>query len=142
MGLVDELKTALLKQGRLRISIPFLTYEMRIDGLLSEKSVEDRIARLAEIQDELEGAVTAVSDLKDEAIRTKDEANSLRSRIDELEKDKSAAEKMLEVPEESFSRLLSRANSKARLRGIVEGSCIGFLTGCDSSMFVWYVTNP
>ncbi len=142
MGLVDELKTALLKQGRLRISIPFLTYEMRIDGLLSEKSVEDRIARLAEIQDELEGAVTAVSDLKDEAIRTKDEANSLRSRIDELEKDKSAAEKMLEVPEESFSRLLSRANSKARLRGIVEGSCIGFLTGCGSSMFVWYVTNP
>ena len=51
------------------------------------------------------------------------------------------AETLLQVPEESFSRMLARANSKARIRGIVEGLFIGLSTGAASSLAVWYVTK-
>ena len=82
-----------------------------------------------------------VEQLQDEAFKSKNKADKLRETISDLEQDKSTAEEMLKLPEESFSRVLSKASSKGRARGIIEGIIIGFITGILSSLLVWYLTK-
>ncbi len=83
----------------------------------------------------------AVSALQDEAGERKAEVDQLQELVAKLQEDKNAAESLLQVPEESLVRLMSRATSKGRARGLAEGAIIGFLTGALSSLLVWYLTN-
>jgi len=106
-----------------------------------QKTVDERIARLDQIKTELNGAIEAVSALQVEAQDNKKRAENLRQTVEQLKQDKTTAETLLKVPEESFARMLVRANSKARIRGIIEGIVIGFTTGALSSLLIWYLTK-
>ena len=133
--------TKYLKKTRLRVSLPFVSYEVTLDDLLDSKDVDARVKRLSQIRTDLEETISAVEQLQAEALRNKDEADKLKETIEQLERDKSAFEEILKVPEDSFARILTRANSKSRVRGVVEGTVIGFSTGVLSSLLVWYLTT-
>jgi predicted nuclease with TOPRIM domain len=130
-----------LKKARLRVSLPFLSYEVTLDDLIDSKDVDERIKRLSTIKNDLEETIVAVEQLQAEAFKSKNEADKLKETISLLEQDKSTAEAMLKLSEESFSRVLSRASSKGRVRGIIEGIIIGFTTGILSSLLAWYLTK-
>ena len=114
---------------------------MDLGQALDPRTVDERIARLDQIRADLGGAIDAVTELQKEAQDNKREASQLREAVDRLEQDKITAETLLKVPEDSFARMLGRANSKARLRGLLEGSAIGFTTGAISSLLIWYLTK-
>jgi hypothetical protein len=130
-----------LKKTRFRVSLPFISYEVSLDDLLNTTSVDERIASLNRVHEDLLGAVAAVEGLQSEALERKHEVEQLEETVRQLNQDRSTAESLLNVPEESFTRLLARATSKGRTRGIIEGSVIGFATGTLSSFFVWYLTK-
>jgi tetrahydromethanopterin S-methyltransferase subunit A len=130
-----------LGKARVRISLPFLSYEWQINDVLDSKDVDERIARLGEIKRELEGAIDAVTSLQKEANTRKQEVDNLSVAIDCLQQDKQAAEQILKIPKESVARIISEANSKGRIRGIIEGVILGLITGIISSALVWYFTS-
>ncbi|MHB8894144.1 MAG: hypothetical protein ACYC99_03070 [Candidatus Geothermincolia bacterium] len=130
-----------LKKIRLRISLPFVNYEVVLDDLLDSKDVDCRITRLAQIKTDLEESISAVSQLQQEALQSKAEADVLRETVSQLQQDKHTAEELLKVPEESFARVLTKASARGRARGIAEGVVIGFVSGVLSSLFVWYLTK-
>ena len=130
-----------LRTTRLRIALPFFAYEIQLDDLLDTKSSDERIARLDAIKKDLEDAVLAVQELKKEAKTKKDEVEKLKGTVAKLEKDKDTAQALLKLPEDAFTRVLTRATSKGRVRGVVEGAVIGFITGVLSSFLVWYLTT-
>lgn len=113
----------------------------RLLGAEVPRSVDERIARLDQIKSDLTAAVAAVHELQIEAQANKKQAEALKNVVSQLEQDKATAETMLRVPEDSFSRMLERANSKARLRGLIEGLIGGFTTGALSSLLIWYLTK-
>ena len=131
-----------LKKTRLRLSLPFLSYELALDDILNSKDVDERIKRLSTIKNDLADTVIAVEQLQADALKSKHEADNLKKVVKHLEQDKSTAEEILKVPEESFARLVSKASSKGRFKGIIEGAFIGFVTGVLSSGLVWYITKP
>jgi hypothetical protein len=131
-----------LRKARFRVSIPFVSYEVTLDDLLDSKDVDVRIKRLSDIKGDLEDTIGAVEQLQAEALKHKADADALKVTVERLEQDKSTAEAMLKLPEESFSRVLTKANSKGRIRGLVEGIIIGLITGILSSLFVWQITKP
>jgi len=118
-----------------------ISYEVGVDELLNSKNIDERIARLGEIKRDLQGAIEAVEGLQTEALERKGEVEHLQQTVRKLEEDKSTAETLLKMPEESFARLISRASAKSRVRGIIEGLIIGFITGALSSLLVWYLTK-
>ena len=141
MGKITNAIKAMKQSARFRISLPFFSYEMNLKELVDSTNIDDRIAKLGEIKADLEAAVIAVDSLKSEAEDRKAETNNLRETIEQLNEERNTAEALLKLPEESFARLLTKANSKGHLRGIIEGSLIGFSTGTISSIIVWYFTN-
>ena len=141
MAEIQQLLSALAKHSRVSVSLPFLRYELDLNQALDPKVVDERIARLDQIHADLHAAAEAVQALQREARDNRTEAESLRAAVRQLEQDKVTAETLLQVPEDSFSRMLARANAKARTRGIVEGLMIGLSTGALSSLAVWYLTR-
>lgn len=133
---------AIKKSSKLSVSLPFLRYEMDLGQALDDQTVDERIARLDQIRTDLGAAVDAVAELQREALDNKREAVALRDAVARLEHDKVTAETLLKVPEDSFARMLARANAKARVRGLLEGTIVGFSTGALSSYVIWYVTKP
>jgi ABC-type transporter Mla subunit MlaD len=131
----------LLKKSHFRISLPGLGFEIPFAELTDTSTVDERVARLDQVKRDLEAAIKAVSSLQAEAADRKAEANQLQETVSRLHQDKNTAESLLSVPEESFVRLLGRASSKARFRGLLEGALIGFVTGVLSSLVVWYFTK-
>lgn len=115
------------------------------DGLLSlEKKpaqLDERLSKLAKIQDDLNEALTAVAELQDSAQTAKKEATTLEKEVLRLKEDKALAEELSKAPEEAFGRLFHRASAKGRGRGLIEGTVIGLITGCLSSWVVWYLTK-
>ena len=130
-----------LGKARLRLSLPFLSYEVPLDGLLNSTSVDERITRLAEVRRDLEAAVDAVTSLQQEAHTRKAEVEKLQGTVSQLREDKQSAQKLLAIPQESVARLIESASSKGRLRGLIEGLVIGLVTGIISSVIVWYFTS-
>jgi hypothetical protein len=141
MSQLQSVISAITKNSKVSVSLPFLKYELDLTQALDPATVDERIARLDQIRSDLTDAAEAVAELQREARDNKQEAEALRESVKQLEQDKVTAETLLQVPEESFSRMLARANSRARIRGILEGTFIGFLTGSVSSFLVWYVTK-
>ena len=138
---IQSLVSVIKRNTKLSVSLPFLRYEMDLAQALDPKTVDERIARLDQIRSDLSGAIDAVTELQREAQDNKKEAESLRESVKQLEQDKVTAETLLKLPEESFARMLARANSRARIRGMLEGTAIGFVTGALSSLLVWYLTK-
>ena len=141
MADIQSFISALKRSTKVSVSLPFLRYEIDLAQAIDPKTVDERIARLDQISNDLNAAVEAVAELQREAQNNKKEAEELREAVEQLEQDKVTAETLLQVPEESFSRILARANAKARTRGLIEGSIIGFTTGALSSLLVWYLTK-
>ncbi len=128
-------------QVRIRLPIPFITYEIPLNEVITSKDIDKRIARLSDIKNELESAIEAVESLQNEAQQNKEEVTTLQERIHELEEDKSTAENLLQLPQDSVIRLIDRATSKGKNRGRIEGLIIGLLTGVISSLAVWFLTE-
>ena len=131
-----------LRNTRLRISLPFLSYEINLDDVLTNKDVDERIKRLSQIKNDLQDTVGAVEQLQAEALHNKAEADRLRETVAQLKQDKATTETMMKIPEESLARVVARAGSKGRIRGLIEGLVIGLITGAISSYFVWFITTP
>ena len=116
-----------------------------LDGLVRwvkpPPSIDERIAKLAQVQSDLEAAIEAVKGLRQNADESKKEAAQLQALVSQLEQDKKAAEELVKLPEEAIARLLSRAIAKGRGRGLAEGVGIGLVTGFLSSLLVWYLTK-
>ena len=129
MSQIQSVIDAIKKNSKVSVSLPFLRYELDLTQALDPATVDERIARLDQIKADLTAAAEAVAELQREAQDNKKEAQSLRESVKQLEQDKVTAETLLQVPEESFSRMLARANAKARTRGIIEGASVGLLTG-------------
>jgi len=114
------------------------------DGLIGvlkkEPTVDERLAKLSKIQEDLGDALKAVEELQKSAATSKREAVELESEVDRLRQDRAVAEDLVRVPEEAFARLLSRASARGRGRGLLEGILVGLLTGGASSWVVWYLT--
>lgn len=115
------------------------------EGLLKllrrSPSTDERIAKLAAIQADLEAAIEAVKELRKGAAASKKEADELQMSVEKLKEDKRAAEDLVKVPEEAFARMLGRASAKGRGRGLLEGVAIGLVTGFSSSLLAWWVTK-
>lgn len=108
---------------------------------MSAKEVADRIAKLPSLKRDLEAVVFAVNTLAYDAGVKKNQHDALKRALSELEADKKSLETLLSVPEASFARVLTLASRKSRLRGLLEGTVVGFLTGILSSSLVWYLTR-
>lgn len=130
-----------LRNARVRVSLPFISYEMSVADLVNPTTVDERIEGLNRVRADLLGAVEAVEKLQSEAQQRKQEVAQLEQTMQTLKQDRHAVETLLKVPEESFARLIARASSKARTRGILEGIIIGLVTGTLSSFLVWYLTK-
>ncbi len=127
---------------RVRITgVNIFGVQVNLDELLRSSDVDERIERLSEVKRDLEAAVEAVSVLQAEAVSKKAEVETLRSAAKQAAEDRETAEKLLTVPEESLARVIAKANSRGRVRGILEGALVGFLTGAGSSYLVWYFTQ-
>ncbi len=115
------------------------------DGLLKllrrSPSIDERIAKLAEIQADLEAAIEAVKELQKGAAASKKEADEMQISVEKLKEDKRAAEDLVKVPEEAFARMLGRASASGRGRGLIEGIVVGLITGFTSSLLAWWVTK-
>lgn len=109
--------------------------------LKPQLNVDERIAKLAQIQSDLEAATDAVKRLRQNADESKQEAVELQATIERLQTDKRAAEELVKLPEEAVARLLYRASAKGRGRGLLEGILIGLSTGLLSSLLAWYLTK-
>jgi hypothetical protein len=129
------------RKARLRISLPFVSYEVTLDDIVDSKSVDDRIAQLGRVREDLQAAVTAVEELQLKAIQNKRQHDELMVTVEKLKEEKTTTEALLRVPEDSFARVLARASSRGRWRGIIEGGILGLLTGSLSSLLVWYLTK-
>ncbi|NET25964.1 hypothetical protein [Okeania sp. SIO1I7] len=137
-----NLKEVLSKaQVRIKLPIPFISYEIPLNEVIDPQSIDTRISRLSDIKKELESAIFAVESLQGEAQENKEKVSKLQERIRELEEDKSTAETVLKVPQESFARLIENASSKGRVRGWIEGLILGLLSGVISSLSVWFFTE-
>jgi len=111
-------------------------------GLLKpEPTIDERLQKLSKIQEDLNEALEAVSELQQSALTSKNEADALEREVSRLREDKAAAEELVKVPEEAFARMLSRASARGRGRGLLEGVIVGLLTGLASSWIVWYFTS-
>jgi hypothetical protein len=137
----NRLLEKLAKHSRIRVSLPFFSYEIQAEDLISDANLDTRIARLGEVKRDLQESIVAIEELQAEATTRKAELDTLSTAVKQLQEDRVTAETLLNVPQESFSRVLIRAVSKGRLRGIAEGSIVGFLSGVASSLLVWYLTK-
>lgn len=108
--------------------------------LKQEPNIDERLSKLAKIQEDLREAMTAVDDLQKSAFTAKKEAHALEIEVSRLREDRALAAHLAEVPQEAFSRLLAHASAKGRGRGLLEGIAVGLFTGSISSYFIWYVT--
>lgn len=116
-----------------------------LDGIIKilkpEPTIDERLRKLAKIQEDLGDALKAVEELQKSATTAKKEAYALESEVHRLRQDKVVAEELVRVPEEAFARLLARASARGRGRGLLEGIIVGLFTGCLSSWAVWYFTT-
>ncbi|NEP87532.1 MAG: hypothetical protein F6K18_12260 [Okeania sp. SIO2C2] len=82
-------------QVRIKLPIPFISYEIPLNEVIDPQSIDTRISRLSDIKKELESAILAVESLQSEAQENKEKVSKLQERIHELEEDKSTAETVL-----------------------------------------------
>jgi hypothetical protein len=125
--------------ANLRVSVLGVSFSLADLG--SSETVDERIARLGKIKADLEAAIGAVEELQGDANASKLQVDQLRQDVAALQQDKATAERLLNLPEESFARLLDRATRRGQVKGIIVGVIIGLATGCVSSYAVWYFTN-
>jgi septal ring factor EnvC (AmiA/AmiB activator) len=121
--------------------IPNIAFEISKKIELDNSEIEDRINQLDDIKDKLIKAAEAINLLSKESKQKKADLETIKIKIDEINKEKETAEKILEVDHESFARLLFSTNKKTEKRSIVIGVIIGFITGTISSYLVWYLTK-
>ncbi len=119
--------------------IPFLLkYKavLRPSDFFPRQQAQERIEQLGQIRSQLLEVVSTIDDLEVQAKTNKTQVEALQLEIERLRQDKSAAEALLSVPEESAVRIISRANSIGKWRGRLEGLLIGIV----SSLLVWLFT--
>jgi len=123
------------------LQVSALGVSFSLADLGSSETVDERIARLDKIKADLEAAIGAVEELQGDANASKLQLDQMRQDVAALQQDKTTAERLLKLPEESFARLLDRATRRGQVKGIIVGVIIGLVTGCISSYAVWSFTK-
>lgn len=122
MTLAENLKRN-LRKTRLRFSLPFVSYEVDLGEIVDTRSVDERIAQLSKVKDDLQAAIAAVGDLQARAVESKSQHEELEKALRKLEEEKATTEALLKIPEESFSRVFAVECVKFCKKGI-EGSVV------------------
>ena len=125
------IKDKLLRNSRIRIELLGFSYEITPEELLNRQSVDERIQKLEKVRQDLLDAVDAVKSLEDEAHKNKKELEELNVQLNKLREDKQTTEQLLELPQQSFARVLDKASKGAQWRGLI----IGFALGTEVSGF-------
>ncbi|MGD1047110.1 MAG: hypothetical protein ABR936_17535 [Bacteroidota bacterium] len=96
----------------IQVSIPFIgpTITFDFNEISNTSNVDERIAKLGQIQTDLRAAIDAVDLLKSEAELKKIEAEQLRTSVENLKQEQETAKTLLSIPEGPLMRLLIRAN--------------------------------
>lgn len=131
----------LLRNSKIRISLPFISYEITPEELLSRESVDARIAKLEKVRGDLLDAVDAVKSLEAEAHKSKDELTHLNEQLSTLKKDKETTEELLKLPQDSFARVLDRASRGAQWKGLIIGFLLGILASLIAT-WIWDKAHP
>lgn len=124
-----------LQNVRIRINLPFMSYEITPAELLSRRDIDERIAKLEKVRADLLDAVDAVKLLEDEAHTSKDNLTKLNDQLLSIRKDKETIEKLLQLPENSFSRIINKATRISQFMGLG----IGFLLGIAASFIATWL---
>ncbi len=122
-------------------TLSFMGIGIDLKEVVDSRSVNERISQLGKVKDDLQAAIVAVDELQTKAVQSRSQYEELARMLKRLEEEKATTEALLRIPEESFSRVFAKASSRGRWRGIIEGSVIGFVTGCASSYLIWYATK-
>jgi hypothetical protein len=118
-----------------------IAFELDKKIRLNNEEIEARINQLDDVKKSLIMAADAIQLISEESKQKKIELDELRSRLAEINRDKETIEKVLQIDQDSFSRLLISTNKKTEKRSILIGIVIGFLTGTLSSFLVWILTK-
>ena len=78
---------------------------------LSPEGIDDRIARLDAIQRDLAAAVTAVGELKIQALERKDELKALQDRVKQLQEDRCGPDDVVHAIRSANSRMATCAQA-------------------------------
>lgn len=131
-----NIKEKLLRNARIRIGLLGISYEITPDELLNREGVDERIQKLEKVRQDLLAAVDAVKSLEDEAHKNKEELEQLNVQLDKLREDKQTTEQLLELPEQSFARVLNKASEGAQWRGLIIGFVLGILASFIAT-WIW-----
>jgi hypothetical protein len=130
------IKDKLLRNSRIRIGLLGFSYEITPEELLNRQSVDERIQKLEKVRQDLLDAVDAVKSLEDEAHKNKKELEELNVQLNKLREDKQTTEQLLELPQQSFARVLDKASKGAQWRGLIIGFVLGILASLIAS-WIW-----
>jgi hypothetical protein len=129
-----------LRYIEIEINLPFISYKISPDELVSRESVDTRIAKLEKVRSDLLDAVDAVKSLEAEAHKNKDELIQLSEQLSTLKQDKETTEALLKLPQDSFARVLDNASKGAQWKGLVIGFFLGILASLIAT-WIWDKTH-
>jgi hypothetical protein len=130
------IKDKFLRNSRFNIELLGFSYEITPEELLNRQSVDERIQKLEKVRQDLLDAVDAVKSLEDEAHKNKKELEELNVQLNKLREDKQTTEQLLELPQQSFARVLDKASKGAQWRGLIIGLVLGILASLIAS-WIW-----
>lgn len=131
----------IFRNVKIRVSLPFISYEITPEEFLNRKTIDERIVKLEKVKSDLLDAVDAVRSLEEEARKSKDESDRLDAQLSKLRKDKETTEELLKLPQDSFARVLAKASRGAQWIGIVIGFFLGILASLIAS-WIWIFIEP
>lgn len=131
----------LAKHATIRVSLPFISYEIEAEDLLSKANIDTRIARLSEVKSDLQESIVAIEEVQAEAATRKSEFDTLSTMVKQLQEDRATAETLLKVPQDRSrqslrgrrpevayavsSRVPSSVSLLARLPASLSGTSLG-----------------
>ena len=126
-----------LKKTQFRVGALGFYYEISPDDFLNHESVDERISKLEKVRSDLMDAVNAVESLQEEAASNKKELEKVSEQLEKLKEDKKTTENLLELPQQSFARVIDKASRAAQWKGIL----VGFIFGILASLIATWIWN-
>ena len=121
---------------------PSISISIERNMELGNNELNARIFQLGDIREKLIEAADAIQQIQSEAEQKKYDLEELRIQYETKKNDNVEVEKLLQVNQDSFARLLIATNKRTEKRTIIIGIIIGFITGFGSGFLVWFLTKP
>lgn len=110
---------------------------VEIDKVLKDIDRHIHIVRLSDIENELDSVIEVLESLRNLAQDSKDQVSRLQKNIEDLEREETADENLLQVRKSSVIDIIYRALSKGKAQGRIEGLIVGVISGG----LVWFITE-